>query len=123
MKKTIIPFIALSIALLSPALAQDRGAHHEGKAAPTLTVALANLKESSAKLAEILGKEKVTPADLNQIHILSYTLENALAKLSEEQKRLAELCEEVHVASEKNDAKTVKASGKAFLEAVGPLVK
>jgi hypothetical protein len=123
MKKLIVPVLALSLSMLLPSFAEERSAHHEGKPSPTLESALTNLKEGNAKLAEILKKVRLSPGDLHEVHILSYTIENALEKLGEEQARLAELMEEVHIASEKNDAKTVKESGEAFLKAAAPLTK
>jgi hypothetical protein len=123
MKKILTVAAAFSLCLISLGLAEDRPAHFKGKESPNLEVALANLKESNAQLAEILQKEELGGEDLLQVHILSYTIENALETIGKEQVRLAELMEEVHVASEKNDAKTVKTSGEAFLKAAAPLTE
>lgn len=123
MKKIIRPVLALSLCLLSPIMAEERAPHHDGKPAPTLTVALDNLKKANAELAEILQKKKLSGGDLNQVHILSYTIENALERIGIEQKRLAELMEEVHVASEQSEPEKVKSSGAAFLKAAAPLLR
>ncbi len=123
MKNLLTPLLAIQLTLLSASFAEERFAHHEGKPAPTLDVALVNLKEGNAKLAEILKKDTLKMADLHEVHVLSYTIENALERIGKEQARLAELMEEVHLASEKNDAETVKASGQAFLEAAAPLTR
>lgn len=123
MKKILLPVLAFSLCLLPPSFGEERAAHHEGKPAPTLEIALANLKEGNAELAEILKKDRLTGRDLNQVHILSYAIENALERLGKEQARLAELMEEVHIASEKNDRRTVKTSGEAYLKAAAPLIK
>ncbi|HEY7773612.1 MAG TPA: DUF6746 family protein, partial [Marinagarivorans sp.] len=59
--------------------------------------------------------------DLNEVHILTYTLENALEKLGSEREQLAELLEQVHKASEGADSDTVKTSGRAYLQGSAPL--
>jgi hypothetical protein len=124
MKPILIPALALLLCLVQPTFADDqRPAHFQGKESPTLTVALTNLKEGNTQLAEILKKDSLSDSDMLEVHMLSYTIENALERIAKEQARLAELMEEVHVASEQNDAKTVKSRGEAFLKAAAPLTK
>lgn len=81
MKNIILPVLALSLCLLKPSMVEERPAHHEGKPAPALAVALANLKAGNAELAEILQKKELSGGDLNRVHILSYTMENALERI------------------------------------------
>ena len=47
-------------------------------------------------------------------------LENAMKKLNEEQLRLSEILEEVHLASERGDTETVQVNGRAFVEGTKP---
>ncbi len=101
----------------------ERTPHFKGKESPTLATALANLAESNARIATLLAKRTLEPADLLQVHVLSYTLEKALARLAEEQARLAALVEEIHVASERLDAATVKARGAVYLRDAAPLTR
>lgn len=124
MKIVLVFATAAALAFLPAASAEpQRPDHFKGKPSPTLAVALANPTESNAKLAALLKKDAFDDADLLEVHMLSYTIENALAKLGEEQARLAELMEEVHLASEKGDRKTVKTSGAAYLKGAAALTR
>ena len=113
---------ALPLALALPALAEDRPDHYEAEQAETVEQALANLHEYNAKLASLVEKEALTPEELNQVHLLTYTLENALKRLRDEHERLAEVLEEVHVASEALDTDTVQRNGREYLERAQRLV-
>ncbi len=115
--------IASVLAFIPFSFAEELPGHFKGKPAPTLEVAIANLTESNAKLEALLEKETLEPKELVQIHEMSYTMENALKKLGEEQARLAALMEEVHRASESGDGKKVKDSGAAYLKGTAPLVR
>lgn len=54
---------------------------------------------------------------MNKFHELSYTLENALLRITEEVNLMAENLEEVHLASERMDPETITARGAAYLQA------
>jgi len=123
MIKQHILLVAFSLLFCGHLPAEERPDHSKGKPAPSLEIALGNLKESNTKLAEYLKKDTLTALEMHEIHMLSYTIEVALEKIKQEQTVMAELMEELHLASEKNDAKTVKASGSAFLKKTEPLVK
>src|SRR5690606_9646760 len=78
----------------------DRPDHFKGEPSDSLEQALSNFSGYNRKLADILKQDSLSAADLHRIHQLSYTLENALAKISAEIEGLEELLEEVHIASE-----------------------
>ncbi|MBL1376924.1 DUF6746 family protein [Zobellella iuensis] len=107
-------FSALSLLLAANLQAETRPDHYQGEPAETLEQAVANFSEYNAKLAELLAGE-LTPAALNEVHQLTYTLENALAKINEETATLAQTLEEVHIASESNQPQVVKDRGQAYL--------
>jgi hypothetical protein len=113
---------ALALALALPALAEDRPDHYQAEQAETVEQAIANLHEYNAKLASLMEKEALTPEEVNQVHLLTYTLENALERLRDEYERLAEVLEEVHLASESVDADTVQRSGRDYLERAQKLI-
>lgn len=123
MKLTTVFALAGTLAIAMPAFASERPDHYKGEPSPTLEAALSNLAEFNPQLAALLDKDTLSPQDLNQVHQLTYTLENALEKLDSERARVAELLEEVHVASERADSKTVKASGRAYLDGTAPLTR
>lgn len=109
-----------SLLVAAPALADDRVDHFEGKPSETLEQAVRHLSEYSKQL-ESLVEGDLSSADMGEIHQITYTLENALAKLDTDLNELAETLEEVHIASETADKETVKQSGKTYLEVIETL--
>lgn len=106
----------LALSLIAPVSASERPEHFEGKPSETLEQALANFSEYNGKLAEVLAQESLSPKDLQKVHKLTYTLENALEKIRAELGGLADTLEEIHLASETADSDTVRESGKAYLD-------
>lgn len=122
-KKVFISLISLSAfafasASASGVQATDRTDHFKGKEAPSWNVAHGNLTQYNQRLTEVLSKETLTAQDLAQVHELTYTLENALERMSQTLSDTAEILEKVHVASETNQPQTVKTEGANYLEAV-----
>lgn len=116
--------LVLGTALALPALASDqRIDHYKGEPAPTLEAALENFKSYNARLAEVLQRDELTMADLQNIHQLTYTLENALGKMNEEMAELAETLERLHVTSETGDVAGARQHGKAYLDTAGKLAQ
>ena len=116
--------VAALITLASPAItATERPDHFRGEAAETLPEAVSNFSEYNEKLSALVEKDELTAAELHEVHELTYTLENALAKIQDELEDLAETLEEVHIASEKSDATTVKSKGSEYLETSRQLVE
>lgn len=103
---------ALTIPMAS--LAEDVE-HFKGKQSATLEAAIANFSEYNNKLEKILEGE-LTPEAMNEVHQLTYTLENALGKINEEFDGLAVTLEEIHLASERADTEGVANHGKRYLE-------
>jgi phage terminase small subunit len=94
----------------------DRPDHFEGEPSRTLEEALQNFSEANARLAEIVGQDSPDTQAVFEVHQLTYTLENAVDKIRDEMEDLAEVLEEVHKASERNDGETVTARGRVYLE-------
>lgn len=93
----------------------DEVEHYEGKESANLKEAVANFSEYNEKLEKILDGE-LTPEAMNEVHQLTYTLENALGKINEEFDGLAVTLEEIHLASERADTDSVASNGKDYLE-------
>lgn len=125
--KILFSFIALALVLSlsqgSLAEQSPRPDHYKGEPSANLEEAVANFSEYNSRLEKILAKETLSPQDMNDIHQLTYTLENALEKMREEFSGLAEVLEEVHVASETVDTARVKANGNAYLNSARKMVK
>ncbi|MCS3904541.1 hypothetical protein J2T55_002580 [Methylohalomonas lacus] len=116
-------FLLLVPGFAMPAMADERPDHFEGKQAETLEQAVAHFSEYNDKLATLLAQDTLSAADLGRIHELTYTLENALAKINAELSGLAPTLEEIHVASETADAETVKSRGRIYLNTATKVVK
>ncbi|QKK02835.1 MAG: hypothetical protein HND55_09360 [Pseudomonadota bacterium] len=122
--KLYLTAAALTFALTATALAGDeRVEHFEGEPAETLEQAISNFSEYNAKLAQIMEQDELSLEDFGQIHELTYTLENALGKISEELEELAETLERLHLASEHIDHETVRQSGSAYLATAREIIE
>lgn len=89
--------------------------HFQGRSADTLTQAISNFNKGNQRLENLLSQDAISAEDLAAIHELTYTLENALARINAELDALAETLEEVHLGSEENDADRVKTEGDKYL--------
>ncbi len=113
---------ATSLLIASPAMADDDISHFKGEPANTLEQAVANFSEYNTRLEKVLAGE-LTPEAMNDVHQLTYTLENALEKMEDELDELADILERVHKASETVDADTVRSAGQQYLETSRKIVK
>lgn len=120
---TLLLSALITLASAPAALAEKRPDHLTGLPAKTLTQAVANFSEANAQLDALIKQKTLTAQDLHQVHQLTYTLENALRKISAELTVLAGTLEAVHAASERADSVTVKTQGKAYLESARQVVK
>ena len=117
--------LAALLTLPLPVLASDddRPDHFKGGPSADLDQALANLKVYNGKLAALVALEKLSPQQMHEVHMLTYTLENALERLENEVEAMAEDLEAVHIASEHSDPATVRSKGAAYLNAAGKLTQ
>lgn len=104
-------------ALAAPAIAEEEQAqHYAAKSSETLGEAVANFAEYNKKVAAVLEKEELTVSDMEQIHQLTYTLEEALARINKRMKALPVTLEELHLASEAHNPDRVRGVGGVYLE-------
>jgi len=108
--------LMLAVLVAAPTAQAERIDHHKGLPANTLEEAVTNFSKYNHKLAAILEQDSLSPEDMDQIHRLTYTLENALEKLHTELGELAETLEELHVASETGQFDKALQSGRDYLE-------
>ncbi|MBK1670145.1 hypothetical protein CKO28_19090 [Rhodovibrio sodomensis] len=107
----------------SPALADgdahahshDQVQHYEAKPAPNLKIAVENLRTYNQRLEQHLNQE-MTVENMEKIHQLSYTLENALQRMDKDLDNIASVLEGMHLASEKRNAQTVEDNAETYLE-------
>ena len=114
--------VALSLSAMGWA-DSDRPAHAKGEPADTLQQAVTNMSEYNSKLEALLAKDELGAQDLHEVHMITYTLENALQKIQADLEATAEVLEEVHIASETNKPEVVKEKGQVYLQTTGTLVK
>lgn len=113
---------ALSMLLSFGASAHDeRPDHFSGKTVTTEAQARSYFSQYNQKLAALLASPELTPVQLLEIHEITYTLENALAKLPAESAKLADVLESLHLASEYANAADAKKQGEQYLQAVAAL--
>ena len=121
----LLPLLLSAAFFAQPALADDaRPDHYRGEASETLEQAVKNFSEYNGKLEAVLAAEgKMDLEQMDAIHQLTYTLENALEKIRKDLDGLAETLEQVHVASEHADEETVRKAGAEYLKVSRTLVK
>jgi hypothetical protein len=98
--------------------ASERPDHFKGQEISNATQARSYYQEYNNKLKVLLAQTELNPAQLLEIHEITYTLENALTKLPAESAKLAEVLESLHLASEQANATAAKKFGAAYLQAV-----
>lgn len=113
--------LMLSLPLVSQA--DDSPGHYSGKPAQTLEQARVLLLQHNQELSALLKAESLSPVDLNTIHQLTYTLENALEKIANDVALAQTTLEALHKASETNAPQKVKALAKTYLEQSAPFQK
>lgn len=86
---------------------ENKVEHYEAKEFSTVEEALAALISTSSTMASITAQEDLDGTGIEQIHQISYTTENAVAKLNAG-KSLADALEGVHLASEEHDVADLK---------------
>ena len=111
-----------SLLALSSVTFASEARHFKGEKAETLSQAVQQFSEQNKKLAAILQKGAIEPKEMADIHIMTYTLENALAKLKSELDTIEELLEDVHKASEYGETQKVLKQGQKYLEKAQTLV-
>lgn len=124
-KPAVIAAILVAIAFVPPAFASGADEairHYKGKPVETLPEAVKTFSEYNAKL-EALLKGNMNDAAMADVHVLTYTLENALGKMNEELTKLAETLEKLHQASEKLDRESVVQHGDEYLSVSRQIVK
>ena len=121
MKKTVI---AIMVAFLGApvSFADEKYDHFPSLDAPDVKTAYCNLAEFNEKLSAIVNKPELSAEDMVKVHELTYTLENAVIRLQTTLKDLAADLEEVHLASETLNSKTVKGSGELYLSAINSIM-
>ncbi|WP_071798740.1 DUF6746 family protein [Natronohydrobacter thiooxidans] len=121
MKRRTALIVALAMGAM-PVFAEERPDHYAAETSADLAEAMDNFSTHNKRMAEILAQPAMTPDHMEDIHQLTYTLEDALAKIITEATELAERLEEVHLASEGVDAAKLTGLASAYLARAQQLV-
>lgn len=113
--------IALALFALT-ATAQEVD-HYEPVPSETLAEAMENLATYNARVEEVLARDELSVSDMEEIHQYTYTMEQAVARIATSMEEIAELLEEVHLASEGDDADDLRQKAEAYLERNAPLTE
>ena len=81
--------------------------HYEAKTFTNAKEAMSDLISTSIEMAHIAAHDDLNSAQIEDIHQISYTTENAVMYLETDEK-LAAALEELHLASERHDAADLK---------------
>lgn len=112
----------VGLAVAAGAVADERPSHFKGLPAPDLATAVSNFSEYNNRLEAAINGE-LTDADLGEIHILTYTLENALEKINVDLEALAQTLEKIHIASETANRDVLKDAGPVYLTTSRSVIK
>ncbi len=124
MKKSLALFVTVMLFGYSVfAAAEEKPGHFKGKSSETLEEAVGNFSEYNQKLSKLLSQKTLSPVDMQQIHELTYTLENALEKINAAMTELTALLEAVHVGSETGDTAATQTEGARYLDMARQIIK
>ncbi|TVS02016.1 MAG: hypothetical protein EA407_10520 [Rhodobacteraceae bacterium] len=120
MKRRTALILALAMRT-TPAYADDGVDRHDAEKSADLTAAMVTFSESSKRMVTMLARSNMTRETMEEIHQLTYTLDVALAKIIEAATELADLLEEIHLASERSDAEKLSRVTDSYLAIAGHL--
>ena len=107
--------LAFSTLLASHALA-------EAQPSRNLAEAVGNFSAYNTRLEQAMA-QGLNQANLAEIHELTYTLKAALEKINEEMDGLTDTLEEIHIASEAQNAAQVQRYGSDYLKTARTVIK
>lgn len=114
--RSLLPssIFAVALSFATSALAESP-AHFEGQTFTDISQAVKVFNDYNKRFEEKLEGE-LNGLDLHEIHELTYTMENAVAYITQSMYTVAEELEAVHQATELSNPDVVKKSGKKYLE-------
>ncbi len=122
-KTSIISLLFIFSVTAGNAFAGERADHYKGKVPKSLGQAMNYLRSHNTQLNTLLKAEKLSPQQLDEIHQMTYTMENAIKKLKNEVTLISDSLEALHKASETGKTKITKNLGEKYLLLSKPLVE
>lgn len=109
---------SLALGCAASANAEEGTSHYAPETSATLAQAVENFVTCNDKVQEVLARDELTGADMEQIHEYTCTLEAARAKINEDLGALPVVLERVHQASEGDNVHELRAVAEVYLERV-----
>ncbi len=110
-----------AVTLSSTVMASD-DRHFKGEKVETLAEAVKQFSAQNQKFAQMIQDGTIDLKEMGEIHMMTYTMENAMKKIKKEVDEMEELLEEVHEASEHGETEKVLKNGQHYLEKAQTLV-
>ena len=107
---------AILLGSVMPVTAEEEVSHYAAQPSETLEQAIENFVAYNRKLTEVLERDTLSAADMEEVHQLTYTLETALARINEELGALPVVLERVHKTSEGDNPSALRAVSEVYLE-------
>ncbi len=114
-KHSLMSAAMLSAVFVAAAFADETPTHYAAEPSETLQEAVTNFISYTDRVEAVLARDPLTDDDMEEVHELTYTLEDALARINKDMAALPEVLETLHLASEGDDAKAMKDAADAFL--------
>ena len=109
-------FATMLFSLAGLAQASERLDHFKGEQPKSMIEAYSILQTYNEKLEAIIAQETLSASDLNDIHQITYSLENALQYIDANLRSTAEQLEVVHKLSETGQAVKTLEEAKKYLK-------
>ena len=114
--------LALGLAAL-PAAASDEVDHYAAIPSETLAEAIKNIAEYNARVEEVMARDELSVADMEEVHQYTYTMEQAVARIASEMEKVAVVLERVHLSSEGDNPHALRGATEVYLEMTAPLTE
>lgn len=100
---------------------ESRPAHREVAIPKTTKEAWQMLRRDGEVLRQYLEKKELTPLELYEVHMLTYSLRASVQRLRSDWEQVAQEVEELHEVSEANNSELTRKHGQALLDRVRSL--
>jgi small-conductance mechanosensitive channel len=112
----------ISLLLTAQVFAESKNQHFASLASPDIQTAKCNIQTYNEKLDALTQKSDITTLDMVKIHELTYTLEDALKRLSKDLATAAAELEKAHLASESMNKEVVSKAASEYSKLTRALI-
>jgi hypothetical protein len=113
---SLISAVFFASILLNGTVQARESRHFKIETVENLAQAIDTFERYNRELKQRLSAETPEIATIVEIHEITYILEDALKQIGKDLTHLAEVLEELHLATEKSDAATTQTKGHEYLD-------